>query len=298
MPAKKKTAANGGAVRFTHPDRVYWPDLGVTKQDLADYYREIWPWMAPHVVGRPISLVRCPDGIKGECFVQKHARDTFPGGHVARSGRGKAEMLSIAGLRGALELVQAGALEIHVWGTKLGDVAHCDRMVLDLDPGAGVSWAAVATAAREARDRLDRVGLRAFVKTSGGRGAHIIVPLRPTEWEETRAFARALAAAMAADAPKLYTAKMGEGARHGRVFIDYLRNSRGATSVAPYSPRARAGAPVSTPVAWSELGGLKSSARFTLANLGRRLSGLAEDPWHDMTRMRQALPDVDALRPN
>ena len=280
----------GNAVELTHPDRVYWDDVGVTKQELADYYRDIWDHMAPHVIGRPLALLRCPDGASGQCFFQKHAHATFNQGHILRLRDKGDEIIAIEGLDGMIALVQAGVLEVHVWGSTLAHIDACDRMVFDLDPGPGVSLAQVVAATKETRARLASFKLESFVKTTGGKGFHVMVPLTGEDWDRTKEFAHALALSMEADAPDRYVSKMTKSKRKGRIFIDYLRNGRGATSVAAYSTRARAGAPVSTPIDWSELNARLAPDKFTVRNLRQRLARLRHDPWRELARVKQKLP--------
>jgi bifunctional non-homologous end joining protein LigD len=292
----RATAAttNPGAldIKFTNPDRVYWPDIGVTKRALADYYTAVWEWMAPHVVRRPLALLRCPNGVGSECFVQKHAHATFDRRRILSVDDHGEEIVAIENLDGLLALAQAGVLEVHVWGSTIDHIELCDRIVFDLDPGLGVAWSEVIAAAREVRDRLAALGLTSFVKTSGGKGLHIVAPFDGADWTTTKEFTRQIALAMSRDAPTKYLARMTKSARQGRIFIDYLRNGRGATAIAAYSPRARAGAPVSTPVDWTELNGNLSPDRYTVLNLQRRLSRLRSDPWAEMGKVRQQLPVV------
>jgi bifunctional non-homologous end joining protein LigD len=296
-PKTARKPGKNGDVRFTHPDRVYWVDVGVTKQDLADYYRMAWEWMAPHVVDRPISLVRCPDGTKGQCFFQKHAS----AGITAENLRtvidsNKRQIIAVENLDGVLSLVQAGVLEIHVRGSRMDRLDLCDRIVFDLDPGEGVSWSDIVAAARDVRERLAALDLETFVKVSGGKGLHVVLPVEAADWDTTKTFAQALAMAMAADDPQRYAAKITKSLRAGKIFVDYLRNSLEQTSVAAYSTRARAGAPVSVPLAWEELGRLRAANDYTVLNLQKRLSGLKRDPWKDIGRVRQKLPDLKTLR--
>ncbi len=242
-------------VRFTHPDRVYWVDVGVTKQDLADYYRDVWDWMAPQVKGRPLALVRCPDGTKGQCFFQKHASAglTEQNLHTVIDSN-KRQILAVESLEGLLSLVQAGVLEVHVRGSLIDRLDVCDRIIFDLDPGEDVGWADIVAAAQDVRDRLAALDLETFVKLSGGKGLHVVLPTQGHDWDTTKTFVQAFAQAMAADAPDRYVAKMTKSIRKGKIFVDYLRNSLEQTSVAAYSTRARPGAPVSVPVSWQELG--------------------------------------------
>jgi bifunctional non-homologous end joining protein LigD len=281
-------------VRLTHPDRVLWEEQGVTKQGLAEFYAEIADWLLPHIVDRPLALVRCPSGSQKSCFFQKHSwagladaiiRDTV------RDEKGEEEILLVRDIKGVVGLVQAGVLEIHPWGASIDDIGHPDRIVLDLDPGEGVHWQDVIDGARELHGRLQALGLESFVKTTGGKGLHVVVPLMPKAgWEEVKDFARGLSEAMEADNPGLYLAKATKSERKGKIYVDYLRNARGATAVAAYSTRARAGAPVSTPLAWDELSPALKPNHFTVANLPARLGTLRQDPWADLFKVRQVLP--------
>jgi bifunctional non-homologous end joining protein LigD len=298
-PKRRNSGVTGGAgnpgdppVRFTNLDRVYWPDIGLTKQALADYYTAIWEWIAPHIVRRPLSLLRCPNGVGAECFVQKRAHETFDRRHILSINDDGDEVIAIETLEGLLALVQAGVLEAHVWGTTIDHIDLCDRIVFDLDPAPDVGWLEVIAAARAVRDRLAAVGLASFVKTSGGKGLHIVAPIDGADWAAAKDFTRQIALAMSRDAPSKYLAKMTKSARAGRIFIDYLRNGRGATAIAAYSPRARPGAAVSTPVDWSELNGKLSPDRYTVLNLPSRLARLKADPWAEMGRVRQQLPGL------
>ena len=298
-PKQHNSRGNGGGrnpgdppVRFTNLDRVYWPDIGLTKQALADYYTAIWGWIAPHIVRRPLSLLRCPNGVGAECFVQKHAHETFDRRRILSINDDGEEVIAIESLDGLLALVQAGVLEVHVWGTTIDHIDLCDRIVFDLDPAPDVGWPEVIAAAREVRDRLAAVGLKSFVKTSGGKGLHIVAPIDGADWATAKEFTRQVALAMSRDAPSKYLAKMTKSARQGRIFIDYLRNGRGATAIAAYSPRARPGAAVSTPVDWSELSGKLSPDRYTVLNLPSRLARLKADPWAEMAQLRQQLPGL------
>ncbi len=273
--------------RFTHPDRLYWPEMGLTKQGLADYWAQAWPWAAPHLVGRPLALVRCPEGIGGDRFFQKHlwkgARRAIRPVTDPRDPDG-APLLAVDSLEGLMGLVQAAALEIHPWGSTLESWEAPDRIVMDLDPGEGVPWPQVIAAARETAQRLEAAGLVPFVKTSGGKGLHVVAPLKPeARWREVKAFTKAIAQAMAADSPNRYVATIVKAKRRGKVLIDYLRNQRGATSVAPYSPRAWAGAPVSMPLSWEALGATESSAVFAVADAPAHLAARPHDPWRDFT---------------
>jgi bifunctional non-homologous end joining protein LigD len=275
-------------VHLTHPDRVYWADVGVNKQDLAEYYVNVWKLMAPHVVDRPLAIVRCPDGMAGECFFQKHIASNIkesPLRHLVESK--EHDVIAVEKLGDLIELAQFGALEIHVRGSRLERLELCDRIVFDLDPGESVGWKEIVAAAQETRDRLKAQKLTSFVKLSGGKGIHVVVPVTGADWETTKRFSARLAASMAADSPQRYLAKMTKSLRAGKIFIDYFRNSREATSVAVYSTRARAGAPISMPLSWEALARTTSGNQFTLENWKKHLKA---DPWAEIGKVRQKLP--------
>ncbi|TAH35545.1 MAG: DNA ligase D [Planctomycetota bacterium] len=290
-PRRASPAAEVAGVRLTHPERVLYPEQGITKRALARYYERIADWILPHVVQRPLSLVRCPQGYGKTCFYQKHAAEGASE-HLKRvrvPGEA-APYLAVADVRGLVSLVQLGVLEIHPWGAQVGDLEHPDRLTLDLDPAPGVAWARVVATAKALHQRLSDLGLRSFVKTTGGKGLHVVVPLAPRHgWAEVKEFTRALAEECVRRQPDWYVAKASKAARSGKIFIDYLRNARGATAVAAYSARARAQAPVSTPLRWEELSAKLRPDGFTVASLPRRLSALRADPWQGMHRLRQTI---------
>jgi bifunctional non-homologous end joining protein LigD len=275
-------------VHLTHPDRVYWADAGVTKQDLAEYYVSVWDRMAPHIVDRPLSIVRAPEGVGGETFFQKHIASNIkasPLRHVVDAK--EHDVIAVEKLDELITLVQSAAMEIHVRGSRLGKLEICDRIVFDLDLGEGVSWKAMVAAALETRDRLQAEKLKSFAKLSGGKGIHVVVPIVGADWDATKRFTSRTASAMAADSPNRYLAKMAKAQRKGKIFIDYFRNSREATSVAPYSTRARAGAPVSMPVSWEALPRTTGGNQYTVLNLK---SHPRNDAWAEMDKVRQKLP--------
>jgi bifunctional non-homologous end joining protein LigD len=286
----KRRNAMFGRVMLTHPDRIYWRDAGVTKEQLAIYYKKIWKRMRPHVTGRVLALVRCPEGAEGQCFFQKHARAGIPTEFLHLVQEQGEKIIAIDKLDGLIALVQGGVLEVHARGSALDDRERANRLVFDLDPGPGTSFKDVADAAREVHRRLRRVKLKGYVKTTGGKGLHVVVPIRPTPWNAAKDFARSVAAGMAKDEPARYTANPIKSRRRNRIFIDYLRNSREATAIVPYSTRARAGAPVAVPLAWSELSALRAANQYTIKNLSQRLSKLSGDPWAGMGRSAPALP--------
>jgi bifunctional non-homologous end joining protein LigD len=288
----KQPAEPAPPVKLTNPGRLEWPDQGITKQGLADFYTEIADWILPHIADRPLSLVRCPGGVQEQCFFQKHKWAGL--GDAVRQVKVPDDtepMLALDSLAGLLELVQASVLEIHPWGAKADRPDLPDRVTLDLDPGDNVPWQQVVDAALEARTRLADLGLQSFVKTTGGKGLHVVFPLTPkADWDTVKRFAQSIAEQMAADAPRLYTANMAKKNRTGRIYVDYLRNGMGATAVAAYSTRARPGAAVSTPLAWDELGPGIRANHFTVENLPKRLPFLDRDPWEGLVSLRQELP--------
>lgn len=286
-------AVTVAGVRVTSPDRVLFEELGLTKEALARYYEAVADWLLPDLRKRPLSLVRCPQGPGEGCFYQKHIdaawssqidRVTIP----ESDGEG---IYAVANSAAAVVgLVQKGVIELHVWGATTADLAKPDRMVFDLDPDPEVAWRDVMGAARTTRERLADLGLESFVKTSGGKGLHVMVPLAPRhEWDEVKGFSRAVAESLAEEAPRLFTAKMAKKLRTRRIFIDYLRNGPGATTVAAYSVRAREGALVSTPLHWDEVGGRMRPTQFHAGNVARRLQGLHSDPWKTFRRSPQTL---------
>ncbi|MBC7313786.1 MAG: DNA ligase D, partial [Rhizobium sp.] len=287
-------------VTLTHPDRVYWPDAGVTKAGLADYYIEVWPKMAPFIVNRPLALLRCPEGVGGTCFFQKHAwRGMRKDIRIAPDPAAPDDEpnVAITDLDGLLGLVQGGVLEIHPWGATLDALEKPDMVNIDLDPGPGVSWERVIAAAHEVHARFEAIGLTGFVKTSGGKGLHVVAPVKPkTEWPQVKAAMKALADGMAKDSPSDYVSTISKAKREGKILIDYLRNGRGATAVAPYSPRARAGAPVSMPLSWEELGPDIGPAHFTIGNAIARLTGSFADPWGDFRKAEAVLKPASGSR--
>lgn len=282
-------------VSLTHPDRVLWEDQGLTKQELAEFYIGIAGWLLPHLVNRPLTLIRCPGGAEKKCFVQRHSwagMSSFIHSDMVRDGTSKQELLSVRDIQGVVALVQSGVLEMHVWGATLADLGRPDRLIFDFDPGEGVEWPRVIEGALAVRERLKALELESFVKTTGGKGLHVVVPIKPkAAWKDALAFTRDVAEAMAADEPNRYTTTSAKQEREGRIFIDYLRNNREASAIAPYSTRSRPGAPVATPVAWEELSPDLKPNGFTVENLGKRLAALKRDPWAEMSKVDQLLPE-------
>jgi bifunctional non-homologous end joining protein LigD len=290
---KPRGAVEVAGVRLTHPDKVLYPGRGLTKRDLAQYYERIGGWILPQIANRPLVLVRCPEGQGGECFYQKHLTEQFPDAvlRVAIEEGGKTVQYgAVDSLAGLVSLVQMGALELHVWGAHRDQVERPDYAVFDLDPDAGLAWERVVEAALGLRDLLAETGLRSFLKTTGGKGLHVVLPLaRRHTWDELKAFTRAVVEGMVASHPDRFTSNPLKARRQGRIFVDYLRNGRGATSIAAYSTRSRPGAPVSTPLAWEELDGDVRADTYTIENLPERLESLAADPWREMSAVKQSI---------
>ena len=302
-PLEARYVVNG--VGITHPARVFWPLPQITKMGLVEYYDTVCERMLPFVIDRPIAMVRCPSGVDGEgeqarrqrgkpagCFFNKHPGEDFPGpvGRVmiTESG-GPAPYLTITGRGSLTALAQMGVLEIHIWGSTWPDIEHPDMLVFDLDPGPGVSWPALADGARLVRKVLRSTGLESFVKTTGGKGLHVVVPLTPGEgWKEVSQFCRRVAETVVDLAPDRFTANMAKAKRQGRIYVDYVRNNRGATAIAPFSTRAKERAAVAVPLKWSELSGSIRSDTYSVEDLSRRLSRLKSDPWDGYFETRGA----------
>jgi bifunctional non-homologous end joining protein LigD len=294
-PGGKRAGADVvvAGVRISHPDKILYPEQGVSKRALAEFYATIADFMLPHVIHRPLTLLRCPDGRQNECFYQKHPGGSIPAALRTIPIREKdatAPYIVIDDIKGLLALVQMGVLEIHPWGSSETDLEKPDILTFDLDPGPGVGWPEVIEGARLLRRRLEELGLTAFVKTSGGKGLHLVVPIqRRTGWQEAKAFAKAVALDMVRHRPGRFTTEMKKIKRQGKILIDYLRNDRGATTVAAYSTRAGAGAPVSTPIRWNELDRTVTADRYRIDNLPRRMAALKSDPWRDFFQVRQGI---------
>ncbi len=296
---RDRTDETGGAVRvagvtISHPDRVVWPDSGLTKADLARYYDRVGAWLLPHLVSRPLSLLRCPDGSDAECFFQRHMGEKRPQGVEvfvwARSSASRRTYLYVTSMEAVIGMVQRGVIEFHTWGSTLPRVDRPDRITLDLDPAPDVPWERVMEGAKLVRVLLDELGLPNFLKTTGGKGLHIVVPLmRRHRWDEVKRFARLLAGHLARVLPDRFTASASKERRTGRIFIDYLRNDAAASAVAAYSVRARPGAPVATPIAWEELRPGLQPADFSVESLPARLAGLRTDPWASYGTSRRML---------
>jgi bifunctional non-homologous end joining protein LigD len=287
----KGTSQVKTSIKLTHPEKLLWPDEKVSKQDLLEHYDRVWPRMERFVVNRPLALVRAPDGVGGQRFFQKHASagmsDTI---FKSKDPEDNEEILYVKDFDGVAALVQMGVVEIHIWGCMVDRIDTPDQVVFDLDPDDGVSVDDVRRAALDIRDKLEDLSLPTFVKTSGGKGYHVIVPLKPSvKWDKVKDFAHDFARAMEQAEPDRFTATLSKKARTGKIFIDYLRNGRGSTTVAPYSSRAKKGATVSMPVTWKEVEAGVAPNAFPIGD-GTTLKRLAgDDPWKDFFEKAKAL---------
>jgi bifunctional non-homologous end joining protein LigD len=283
-----------GAVAISSRDRIVFPDSGITKGEVADYYAAVADWILPGLADRPLSLLRCPEGVAGQCFFQKHHAQSLGNDVRAISLRqkgGAEDYLYVSDAAGLLELVQMNAIEFHPWGARVDQPEQPDMLVFDLDPDPGVAWKEVVAGARDVRDRLQEAGLASFVRLSGGKGLHVVVPIaRGPGWDQVRDFSAAFAEAMTAHAPLRYVATMSKARRKDRIFIDWLRNGRGATSVCNWSLRAREGAPVAMPIRWEELGRMPRPDAYDLRKALRRAAMLKDDPWAGYWTCGQSLP--------
>ncbi|WP_238540160.1 DNA ligase D [Pseudomonas sp. GM84] len=290
--AKSEDKTSATMVRITHPERVIDPSSGLTKRDLAEYYAQVSPWLLPHLKDRPIALVRTPEGITGELFFQKNAdRLAIPNiTTVAKAEAGKAGMV-INNVEALVGAVQMSTIELHSWNGTTDHIEQPDRFVLDLDPDPALPWKAMVEATQLTLVVLDELGLQSFLKTSGGKGIHIMVPLTPkASWEEVKAFSQAIVKYIAKLIPNRFAAVMGPKNRIGKIFIDYLRNGKGATTANVFSARAREGLPVSVPIFREEIIELQSAARWNIKNLQERLDELGgDDPWGDMVEVDQLI---------
>jgi bifunctional non-homologous end joining protein LigD len=287
---KKEGRSMIGNVTLTHPERELWP--GITKRELAEYWQAVAEAALPGIAGRPLAVVRCPDGIDGERFFQKHGH-----GMPTQIRQGEAEgqpYLAIDGVDGLVAMAQMAAIELHPWGATEADPLHPDRIVFDLDPGEGVPFEEVVKSAREVRDRLAALGLTTFCRTTGGKGLHVVAPLTPKAgWDEVKPFCRDFAETISREQPDRYLSTVKKADRKGRILVDWLRNGLGATAISSYCPRARPGATVATPLSWDEVGAKLDLGAFTLQSVPRRLQRLKKDPWAGFATTAQELPALE-----
>lgn len=287
----------GPAVKITNHDRVIYPGSGETKGDLADYYAAIAPLMLPFVAGRPVSLVRCPQGYAKQCFFQKHDSGSFgPEVHhvpITEKDGGAEDYLYVETAAGLLSCVQMGTIEFHVWGSRASDVEKPDRMIFDLDPDEGLDFGDVRRAAKDIHAKLRDIGLVSFAMLSGGKGVHVVVPLNPGhDWDTHKDFAKRFAEALSLAEPDRFVATMSKTKRKGKIFIDWLRNQRGSTAVTPFSARARQGAPVAVPIAWDELDGFKDAHPFSIDDAAELLKRAGHKALKGWGFAAQTLPEL------
>lgn len=285
-PSFKGIRADKIDYQLTHPDRILYPEKNISKLQIAQFYDNIQEWILPYIINRPLSILRCPQGIGEECFFQKHLNEKKFNEIYSTD-----EYLYIRNLKGLIQLVQMNVLEIHPWGARIDKIEKPDMMIFDLDPGEDILWKKVIKAAFILKEELEQYNLQAFVKTTGGKGLHIVVPIqRRYEWDDMLHFSKIFVQYITAKYPADYIDVMNKSKRKGKIFIDYLRNNRGSTAIAPYSIRARENAPVATPLGWDELTPKIKSASFTINNLEKRLKQLTSDPWQDFFSLKQKLP--------
>jgi len=292
------------SIVITHPEREVFPGEGISKQDVADYYQAVMAHFLPGVKNRPMSAIRCPSGIDEGCFFQKHGIEGLkhvPSARLKEESGKLADYLYADDADSVLELVQFGAIEFHPWGSTVQDPEHATQIIFDLDPAPDVDWPRVVQGARRVRTMLEKQGLASFVRTTGGKGLHVVLPIKPVAtWDTVKHFARGLADSLVKAYPDEFIAVASKTRRGGLIFLDYLRNTRGATGVASYSLRARPGAPVAVPLRWDELGKLKSGAHFDIHSLPKRLARLRKDPWDGFGQLKQDLsqcsfPELDDI---
>lgn len=293
VPPRARTETVAG-ITLTHPAKPLWP--GVSKRDLVSYWEAVADHALPGLVRRPLAVVRCPNGIAGEHFFQKHAHGAMPDG-VRDGSAGGAPYMAIDDLQGLVALVQMSAIELHAWGSHEDDPLHPDQLVFDLDPGEGIAFADVVAAAHEIRPALEALGLSVFCRTTGGKGLHLVVPLTPgADWDTARAFCKAFAEGMSTLRPDRYLTTVRKADRRGRILIDWLRNGLGATAIASFCPRARPGAGVAAPVAWEEVVSRLDPMTFTIATMPERLAKQHHDPWAGFDAARRVLPLAPATK--
>ncbi len=286
-------ASEAAGVRLSHPEKMYWPEAAITKGDLAAYYVAIADWIVPHLAGRPLSLVRCPDGWSGQCFYQKHAAKAVNAAVKrvqAPESRGMATYLSADSAAALAGLVQWGVIELHPWGSRTPRLDRPDRLIFDFDPDDDLDYADLVAAVQLLRTLLAEIGLTGFLKTTGGKGLHVVLPIRATlGWEDAKAFTKSVADFLVRTFPDRFTATLSKAQRKGKIFIDFLRNAEGATAIAPYAVRSRKNAPVAMPIAWEELERDLRFDHFNVRNARERLATQKRDPWRDFLDTRQTI---------
>lgn len=291
---KAKVASNNVAgVTITHPDKIFYPEINLSKIAIARYYESVADWILPYVKERPLSVMRCPDGITSDCFFQKHLKHKLPKDieRISINQNGKiVNSFIINSMAGLINLVQLGVLEFHTWGESYSHSGYPDHVIFDFDPEANITWQQTIEATLALREILYDINLVSFVKTTGGKGLHVVVPVKPIyTWQQIHHFAKSIANTLAKLNPNLFIATAAKAKRHNKIFVDYLRNSQSATAIAPYSTRARPNAPIATPLAWEELSEKIPSNYFTVNNIAKRLANLKTDPWKKFFKLKQTI---------
>jgi len=283
-------AATGGGFAITHPDRIVYPSTGTKKIDVVNYYKSVSPWLLKHISERPLALIRCPDGVGGTCFFQKQADENSKLTAVSKDDADDQRVMSVDSEEGLLQLIQWGALELHTWQSHQKTVMYPDQLVFDLDPDEGLPWAKVRAAAFRLKDLLKRLKLESFIKTTGGKGLHIHVPIAPLySWDQIKNFCKSVTIQLSSEYPDDYTTNIMKKNRKGRIFLDYLRNGFGATAVAPFSLRAKEKPTVSVPITWEELKKLKKPDQFDIHSTLKRLALQKKDPWAGYEKLKQRI---------
>ena len=281
---------------ITNGDKLLYPEAGLTKRDLARYYEAVGDYIVPHLAGRPLTLVRCPNGWNKQCFYQKHAQASVSE-HIdrvpIRDSGGEQPYMIANSVSAVVALLQMGVLELHPWGSRTPKLGHPDRLVFDFDPDESLGFDKIVDAVTVLRKLLDTLGLRGFLKTTGGKGLHVVVPIEPTQpWDVAKGFCKAIAELLVRTFPDRFTSKMTKSTRGGRIFVDYLRNAENATAIAPYSARAKANAPVAMPIAWEQLDDDLRFDHFNVKNVPSLLRRRRRDPWAELAKIRQELTDA------
>jgi bifunctional non-homologous end joining protein LigD len=278
-------------ITITHPEKIFFPDAKVTKLQLAQYYAAVSSRMLPYIKNRPLNILRCPNGIQQQCFLQRHLSEKSPPALKKIKMRINQENFigfTVENQAGLISLVQLGSVEIHCWGETYPRIGFPDQIVFDLDPPEKINWTALVNTAKLLRKVLADFKLKSFVKTTGGKGLHVVVPIKPIySWEQIHAFSKALAETLVKMQPDKLIATATKSKRQNKIFIDYLRNSQVASAVAPYAVRARKGAPVAMPLAWAELSKISAANHFTVKNCAKQLA--KKDPWQDFFKLEQTL---------
>jgi bifunctional non-homologous end joining protein LigD len=288
-----KNKQSRSSFHLTHPDKLLYPDVNITKLDLANYYHKISKWILPYVIKRPLTLLRCPNGQKKKCFYQRHLTNETENVYeitLTDKTDQPEPYLYIKDQSGLMSLMQLGVLEIHPWSSQIDKIDQPDFITFDLDPGLDTDWKKVIEAAFFVKDNLKKINLQSFVKTTGSKGLHVVIPIkRLYSWDKVKIFSRTFVQYLAMQNPQLVVANMSKAKRKGKIFVDYLRNQRGASSIAPYSTRIKGNAAVATPLNWDELSTRIKSDTFTIKNLPQRLAKLKYDPWTDFFKLKQKL---------